>query len=148
MNVIQMMTAAAALVALAACDPDASGGNVGGPVTSTDGLGGVYDIRPDQCGKAQSETRLTIAADRFDFYESSCTASQVDGASGQVTLACIGEGQQFNRSVRIEKIAQGLRMIDDEITLTYQRCGDTGAPMVTPAPAEAAAAAEAEVADM
>ena len=150
------LLAAAAALALTACDDPATLATATpeptpGPVTPADSLNGTYNLRASDCANAASpETRLVIEGNKFTFGESACTVAQVhnDTAIANVTLACEGEGEKFNRVVKLQSKPGELRLTDDTRTLTYFKCpapAQTAAVVVTatpasPAPADVAAA--------
>lgn len=137
------MLAAAAVLALTACDqttlPTAAPEPTPGPVASADSLNGTYNLRASDCLNENSpQTRLVIDGNKFNFHESACTVADVhsDTSITNVTLSCQGEGNTFNRIVRLQSRPGELRMTDDTRTLTYYRCP----AVVTPAAAAQTAA--------
>ncbi|MRX50621.1 hypothetical protein GI374_09210 [Paracoccus sp. S-4012] len=69
------------------------------PMTLVD-LAGGYDASPAACAGPGSDMRLTIAADRVMFHESSCRVLSQEAAAGgvQAQLACTGEGETWSDS--------------------------------------------------
>lgn len=142
--------AATALLALAACDPTLTTTSdpevETGPITPSDSISGTYNLRASECGNPASETRLLIEGNRFNFHASSCVVADVaDSTVTEVTLACTGEGQTFNRIVKLQTRPGELQMIDDQTTLTYFQCRSEAGTLAPAVEAEAVAAAEAEV---
>ena len=84
----------AALLATAACLPDRT------PETGTERaigesapvIDGRYDLDPARCGDTNSQTRMQVRGDGFEFYESSCTFGRKAGQHGAAegVLICLG----------------------------------------------------------
>ncbi|TKW68691.1 MAG: hypothetical protein DI616_01470 [Paracoccus denitrificans] len=95
-----------------------------GAVEPANTLNGSYNLRSTECGVAASEGALTIQGSRFQFYESQCTAvrstSQADAA--EVQLSCDGEGQAFERLVKLRLSPGVLQMEENAVGLRYYRC--------------------------
>ena len=114
------------VMAISACirdaDPDGEADPVQGSVTPV--IDGRYDLDAARCRDANSQTRLTVRGDSFDFYESSCTFGRKGGQSGasEGVLICMGEGRRFTRDVRLESRANGLTIHENGTALTYDRC--------------------------
>ena len=119
--------ASAGLIALVGCAP--AGTMTGRSVGLLQGLDGAYNVDMAQCGDPASPTRLLVSEREFEFSAARCTPTFANQATGQVTLACTGEGRRFDRYVRIEPVTEGFRMTDDGVTLTYLSCtSGTSAP--------------------
>jgi hypothetical protein len=123
---VRGLLAAAALLALAACDPgerapgtpdetaipvEPDGGigdGAGPPEALADAIPvrfhGVWDTDAGDCTRA-SETRLEVGSDRLEYYESIGAVTGVEAARGEdalVTLAMEGEGQAWTDTVRLQ----------------------------------------------
>ncbi|MBK4215356.1 hypothetical protein JJJ17_05390 [Paracoccus caeni] len=85
---------------------------------------GVYNLDAAECGNQNSMTRLRVQGDTFRFYESECTFGRKGGQpnASEGTLMCLGEGQRFNRDIRMEAQANVLRIIENDAKLDYSRC--------------------------
>lgn len=124
-----LAVATLSVLGLAACEPEAQAPAVpeptAGAIADPNSLNGSYNLRQSGCTANDApETALTIAGDKFNFYESSCTVARTEGEpqSLKVTLACTGEGAEFNRNVTLQTVPGELRMTDDSTTLTYFKC--------------------------
>lgn len=113
-------------LAIAACVPDAvpeSGSDPapGDPVPVIDGR---YDLDAAQCGDPNSQTRMTVQGDGFEFYESSCTFGRKGGQSGasEGVMICLGEGRRFTRELRLESRPEGLVLHENGSQRVYARC--------------------------
>lgn len=95
-----------------------------GVVEPANSLNGSYNLRSTECGVAASEGALSIQGSKFQFYESQCTAvsstSQADAAN--VQLNCNGEGQGFERKVKLRLSPGVLQMEENNVGLRYYRC--------------------------
>ena len=95
-----------------------------GMVEPANTLNGSYNLRSTECGQTASEGGLTVQGSRFQFYESQCTAvsstSKADAA--EVQLSCGGEGQAFERLVKLRLSPGILQMEEDGVGLRYYRC--------------------------
>lgn len=125
-----MKTSGPALIlsvfAIAACVPDAApdSGSDPAPGDTVPVIDGRYDLDAAQCGDANSQTRMAVQGDGFDFYESSCTFGRRGGQSGasEGVLICMGEGRRFTRDIRLESRADGLTIHENGTVLAYHRC--------------------------
>lgn len=87
-------------------------------------IDGRYDLDPARCGDANSQTRMQVRGDGFEFYESSCTFGRRAGQQGAAegVLICLGEGQRFTRDIRLESTAEGLVLHENGVARAYSRC--------------------------
>lgn len=116
-------------LAIAACVPDAApeSGVDPAPGETVPVIDGRYDLRPEQCGDPNSETRMTVQGDGFSFYESRCTFGRKGGQSGasEGVMICLGEGRRFTRDVRLENREGGLSIHENGSERAYSRCPST-----------------------
>lgn len=124
-----LAVASISLLGLAACEPEVQAPAVpeptAGAIADPNSLNGTYNLRQSGCTSDDApETRLVIEGNKFNFYESACTVARSEGApqSLKVTLACTGEGAEFNRNVSLQTRPGELRLTDDATTLTYFKC--------------------------
>ena len=87
----------------------------------------TYNRSAEFCGRTDSDSTLTITPDSVNFYESSCTiVSQYKVTDGirDVSLACTGEGEEWDMTVRIQETAQGVSFLgfNGEDPIDYVRC--------------------------
>lgn len=132
MKLTTPILAVAAALSLAACvAPDGKTPQVApetptptaGLIDSPTSLNGTWNLIASQCGQADSEGRLVIAANKFDFAGAACTStrSSVETNFTKVSLSCSG-AKQFNRELNLALQPGKLRMTEDSKTLTYYRC--------------------------
>ena len=95
-----------------------------GTVEPANSLNGSYNLRSSECGQPASEGALSIQGSRFQFYESQCRAisSTIKADAAEVQLSCNGEGQAFERLVKLRLSPGVLRMEEDGVGLRYYRC--------------------------
>ncbi|MBA4490030.1 hypothetical protein [Paracoccus sp. S1E-3] len=121
----EVLTKTEADVQLDQTIPAAAPEAASGPVEASNSLNGAYNLRTTDCGKPASEGALTVQGNKFQFYESQCTAvrSTVGADSTETELSCNGEGGQgFNRLVKLRLSPGVMQMEDKGINLRYYRC--------------------------
>ncbi|MFO0407809.1 MAG: hypothetical protein ACK50Q_15660, partial [Labrys sp. (in: a-proteobacteria)] len=67
----------------------------------------------------QDDKALVISGNRWEFYESSCTAS---AREGDVVFKCVGEGTEWLSSERITLSGNTMTRTTEGYTFHYTRC--------------------------
>ena len=120
----EVITKAEADVKLDETVPPAPPTAISGEIQSANSLDGSYNLRVSECGKAASESALSVRGNKFQFYESQCTAvkTTIVGDAAETVLSCAGEGQTFNRLVKL-RLSPGVMQLEEKgINLRYYRC--------------------------
>ena len=82
--------------------------------TNLAALAGTYDTNALTCGRAPTESRVTIAASSMSLGGRSCTVTDTarDGSGLRVSLACDAEGVKSTSTAVVTPSARGIALRD------------------------------------
>jgi hypothetical protein len=117
-------TASSQPAAQSQVSPSIAGAAVVDPKAVPVAFQGVWAATEDDCAKP-SESRLAVAADSLNFYESRGPVLSVEGVGSDeilVAVAVRGEGEAGRRTFRYRLINGGAGLFDVRSGLTRVRC--------------------------
>jgi hypothetical protein len=136
---MKSLSLAAAMIGLAACNPQKpstpppapaksasaiAGTEVTDPRTVPAGFQGLWAATEDDCAKP-TETRLVVGADHLTFYESRGPVASVEATGPdeiRIAVQLSGEGEARQATYRYRLIQNGAALFDVRSGLTRYRC--------------------------